>query len=143
MSLPGVGPNLVAAFIGYIGDGQRFKQKTITAYAGLVPRVDCSGDSNKYGPITKRGCTVLRRALVQAAWGLARSTNNGVLGIKYNQLLLTKGKSKAIVAIARKLLETMWILATRKEFYFDYDPVRYNRKMVRYNIQSIGGVGVA
>jgi transposase len=143
MSLPGVGPNLVAAFIGYIGDGQRFKQNTITAYAGLVPRVDCSGDSNKYGPITKRGCTVLRRALVQAAWGLARSTNNGVLGIKYQQLLQTKGKSKAIVAMARKLLETMWILATRKEFYFDYDPVRYNRKMVRYNIHSFGGVGVA
>jgi transposase len=143
MSLPGVGPNLVAAFIGYIGDGQRFKQNTITAYAGLVPRIDCSGDKNKYGPITKRGCTVLRRALVQAAWGLARSTNNGVLGIKYNQLLQTKGKSKAIVAIARKLLETMWILATRKEYYKDYDLVRYNRKIVRYHIQLIGGVGAA
>jgi hypothetical protein len=54
-----------------------------------------------------------------------------------------KGKSKAIVAIAKKLLETMWILATRKEFYFDYDPVRYNRTMVRYNIHLMGGVGAA
>jgi transposase len=143
MSLPGVGPNLVAAFIGYIGDGKRFKLNTVTAYAGLVPRVDCSGDSNKYGPITKRGCTPLRRALVQAAWALSRSSNSGVLGIKYQQLLLIKGKSKAIVAIARKMLETMWTLATRKEYYLDFDPVRYHRKMVRYNIQLIGGSGVA
>jgi len=108
-------PSLVAAFIGYSGDDQRFKQNTITACAGLV----------------------------QTACGLARSANNSVPGIKYRQLLQTKGKSKAVVAIARKLLETMGVLATRKEFYFDYDPVRYKRKMVRYNIHSAGDAGSA
>ena len=96
MSLPGVGPNLVAAFLGYVGDGSRFKQKTISSYAGLVPRVDCSGDSNHYGPITKQGCSVLRRALVQSAWGLTRAKNGGVLGKKYNQWVATKGKSKEV-----------------------------------------------
>jgi len=107
MSISGVGPNLVAAFIGYVGDGSRFRRDTITAYAGLVPRVDCSGDSNHYGPITKQGCTVLRRALVQAAWGLTRSKNGGVLGRKYEKWVEKKGKSKAVVALAMKMIETM------------------------------------
>ena len=143
MSLPGVGPNLVAAFLGYVGDGTRFKQKTISAYAGLVPRVDCSGDTNHYGPITKQGCTVLRRALVQSAWGLARSKNGGVLGQKYNQWAATKGKSKAVTALARKMIETMWVLATRKALYFDYNPIKLKQKFDRYEVVFGGVVGVA
>jgi len=138
MSLPGVGPNLVAAFIGYVGDGQRFRQNTIASYAGLVPRVDCSGTTNRYGPITKRGCPILRRALVQGAWGLARSTHGGVLQKKYLRLRETKGKTKAMTALARKMLETMWILATRRAMYLDYDPVGYQKKLEKYEVLSVG-----
>ena len=143
MSLPGVGPNLVAAFLGYVGDGTRFKRNTITAYAGLVPRVDCSGDTNHYGPITKQGCTVLRRAIVQSAWGLSRSKDGGVLGRKYNQWVSTKGKSKAVTALARKMLETMWVLATRKALYLDCNPVKLKQKFERYEVVFGGVVGVA
>jgi len=143
ISIPGVGPSVVAAFLGYLGDGKRFSLNTIAAYAGLVPKVDCSGDRNKYGSITKRGCTVLRRALVQSAWGLARTTNGGVLGKKYQYWLQQKGKSKAIVAVARKLIETMWVLATQKTMYRGYDQIRYKQKLVRYKINYGGEVGVA
>ena len=143
MSIPGVGPNLVAAFLGYLGDGKRFKRETVAAYAGLVPRVDCSGDQNHYGNITKTGCTVLRRALVQGAWGLSRSAEGGVLGGKYRDWLDRKGKSKAVVALARKLLETMWILATRKALYLGYDPVKYSQKLSRYEVVNIGVAGAA
>ena len=138
MSLPGVGPNLAAAFIGYIGDGQRFRQNTIASYAGLVPRVDCSGDSNRYGPITKRGCPILRRALVQGAWGLVRSTHGGVLQKKYLLLKETKGRNRATTALARKLLDTMWVLATRRAMYLDYDPVSYQKKLEKYEVTIDG-----
>lgn len=143
MSIPGVGPNLVAAFLGYVGDGTRFRRDTITAYAGLVPRVDCSGDSNRYGAITKQGCTVLRRALVQSAWGLTRSKSGGVLGRKYQQWADKKGKSKAVVALARKMIETMWVLSTRKALYLDFDPIKLRQKYIKYEINFGGVAGVA
>jgi len=143
MSIPGVGPNLAAAFLGFLGNGERFQRKTIASYAGLVPRVDCSGDQNHYGPITKRGNNLLRRALVQGAWGLARSTHGGVLQKKYLQWKDAKGKSKAIVALARKLIETMWVLATQKALYLDLDPVKYTRKLEFYGINQGGVAGVA
>ena len=143
MSIPGVGPNLVAAFIGYLGDGSRFSIDRIAAYAGLVPRIDCSGDKNRYGSITKTGCTVLRRALVQGAWGLTRSSYGGVLGRKYRSWVSTKGKGKAVVALARKLLQTMWVLATREVLYIDFDPDRYNQKLARYHVERNGVAGAA
>lgn len=143
MSIPGVGPNLTAAFLGFLGNAERFQRKTVASYAGLVPRVDCSGDQNRYGPITKRGNNVLRRALVQGAWGLVRSTHGGVLQKKYLQWKDTKGKSKAIVALARKLIETMWVLATQKALYLDVDPVTYGRKLEFYGVNQGGVAGVA
>ena len=143
MSLPGVGPNLVATFLGYLGTGERFTLKTIASYAGLVPRVDCSGDSNHYGPITKRGCPILRRALVQGAWGLVRTVNGGILQKKYFQWKQTKGNSKALVALARKMIETMWVLATRKALYLDFDPMKYKAKLERYEVKPTGVAGVA
>ena len=143
MSIPGVGPNLAATFLGFLGNAERFQRKTIASYAGLVPRVDCSGDKNHYGPITKRGNNLFRRALVQGAWGLVRSSHGGVVQKKYLQWKDAKGKSKAIVALARKLVETMWVLATRKALYLDLDPVTYKRKLEFYGINQRGVAGIA
>ncbi len=47
------------------------------------------------------------------------------------------------MALARKMLETLWILATRKQRYFDCDQIRFEEKMRRYNIPPYGGAGVA
>ena len=143
LSIPGVGPNLIAAYLGYLGTGERFTADTITAYAGLVPRIECSGDSNRYGPITKRGCPILRRAIVQAAWALVRAKNGGCLQEKYFALKTRKGYSKALVATARKLLKTMWIVSTRKAMYLNYDPAKYRAKLEKYDVEFVGVVGAA
>jgi len=143
LSIPGVGPNLIAAYLGYLGTGERFTANTITAYAGLLPRLDYSGESNKYGPITKRGCPILRRAIVQAAWALVRSKNGGCLQNKYFELKTRKGYSKALVAIARKLLKTMWLLSTRKTMYLNLDPAKYRAKLDKYEVRWAGVLAVA
>lgn len=143
MTIPGVGPKTIAAYIGFLGTGERFTRDTVSAYAGLVPRVDCSGDSNRYGRITKRGCSILRRAVVQAAWGMVRSKQGGVLQQKYFKLKQNRGYSKAIVAIARKLLQTMWTCSTRKAMYLNYDPVMYRGKLEKYGVDLSGELGVA
>jgi transposase len=44
LSVPGDGMGIASAFLAYAGDGSRFgKPSEVANYAGLVPRLDCSG----------------------------------------------------------------------------------------------------
>ncbi|AVQ10783.1 Transposase [Leptospira santarosai] len=68
MSMPGIGMVTSLAIMSYMGDCKRFSSgKQAAYYAGLVPRVDISGDTVRYGRIVSRGCHSIRRVIVQAA----------------------------------------------------------------------------
>jgi hypothetical protein len=41
------------------------------------------------------------------------------------------------------MIETMWVLATRETYYFDYDPVKFKQKLVKYEVNFGGVAGVA
>jgi transposase len=138
MSVLGVGPNVVTAFLAYVGNGSRFNTAgQVSAYAGLVPRVDCSGETERYGGITKFGNPVLRKLLLKAAWSLTHSKDGGRLKVKYAYFLEHKGKMKSIVALARKILELLWILARRREYYADCSEARLAMKLKRYGIEKM------
>jgi transposase len=54
MSIPGIGIEIAAALLAYFGDGSRFSGSAqVACYAGLTPRVDCSGLTERYGSIAK------------------------------------------------------------------------------------------
>jgi transposase len=136
LSIPGVGPELALAFLAYVGDGSRFsKAPQVSNYVGLVPKVDISGDTERYGHITKRGCTQIRRVAIQAAWALVRSKWGGDLQRKFGELVARKSKGVAIVAIARKLIELMWTVITRKSYYWYMPEENRNAKMKMYKIR--------
>ncbi|EMP09554.1 transposase, IS116/IS110/IS902 family [Leptospira interrogans serovar Pyrogenes str. 200701872] len=65
--------------------------KQAAYYAGLVPRVDISGDTVRYGRIINRGCHSIRRVIVQAAWSLVRCQHGGKVKEFYQRLYLKKG----------------------------------------------------
>jgi len=138
LSIPGVGPELALAFLAYVGDGSRFsKASQVSNYVGLVPKVDISGDTIRYGHITKRGCTQIRRVAVQAAWALVRSQWGGDLQKKYNELAPKRGKGIAIVAISRKLIELMWTVITKKTFYWYMPEKNREAKFKLYKIRIV------
>lgn len=113
MEIPGVGKQLAASFIGFLGDGSRFPNvSTIGAATGLVPRIDISSTIKKLGHITKCGNTNLRSLLILAAWSHVRSNGGGAIKDKYLYMTQVQSKSKkiAIVATARKLAELMYTL---------------------------------
>ena len=113
MEIPGVGKQLAAAFIGFLGDGSRFPNvSTIGAATGLVPRIDISSTIKRLGHITKCGNTNLRSLLILAAWSHVRSNGGGAIKDKYLYMTQVQSKSKkiAIVATARKLAELMYTL---------------------------------
>lgn len=118
MSFPGVGPVTTLALLAYVGDCSRFSSgKQVSYYTGLVPRVDQSGDTTIYGKITKRGCTPIRRTIVQGAWALVRSDHGGELKEFYDKLSKRIGKKKAIVAVARKMMETFYSMICNDTLY--------------------------
>lgn len=118
MQLPGVGIVVTMTILSAIGEIQRFPSaKKLVGYAGFGAGVEDSGQKHRDKGITKFGRKELRWALVEAAWQAIRS--NPRLRAEYDQLCQRKHPNQAIVAIARKLLVTLWYLLSRQEAY-DY-----------------------
>jgi transposase len=105
-TLPEVGPVTIDVVVSEVGDVRRFRSaKQVTAYAGLAPgRRESAGKSKDLG-ITKEGSRRLRWALVEAAWRIVRRSPRWQT--MYQQLGRRRGKKKAVVAIARRLLTVM------------------------------------
>jgi len=111
-TVPGVGPKVSFAFVAHVAPERFENAGQVSNYIGLVPSVYMSGDTVKYGRITKRGNRYLRALLVQASWALIRSKAGGCLKERYEYMTVEKGisKKKAIVAIARRLSELLYTL---------------------------------
>lgn len=102
-SVPGIGVVTVEVLVSEIGDIRRFRSaKDVAAYAGLVPKIRESAGKGKELGITKEGSRLLRWVLVEAAWRLVRRSQRWQT--IFEQLRLRRGKKKAIVAVARRLL---------------------------------------
>jgi len=109
-----------------IGDVTRFTHpKQLVGYAGLGAGVHDSGQKHQDKAITKEGRRELRWALVEASWGAIRS--DPYWKAQYEHLKKTKHANKAIVAIARKLLVSVWYILTKHEPYrhFDVETIAY------------------
>lgn len=96
-----------------IGDIRRFPEaKKLVGYAGLGTRVHDSGMTTWTGKITKAGRRDLRVALVEAANVVVGS--NPSWKAELARLEPRLGRNQAIVAIARKLLITVWFVLQGK-----------------------------
>jgi len=118
-SIPGVGPKVAFAFVSHVGAARFENSGQLSNYLGLVPRVYMSGDTVRYGSITKRGNSYVRALLVQGSWALVRSKADGKLKELYEYMTIekSKNKKKAIVAVARQLAEMMYTLMRDKTRY--------------------------
>ncbi len=117
MTAPGVGFVTTEVVLSELGGYERFRNsKTVAAYAGLAPAVRQSGEKrSKDMRITKEGSGLLRWALVESAWRLVRSSPKWAA--RYARLKERKGKKRAIVAVARKLLCVLYaMLRTRTPY---------------------------
>ena len=102
-SVPSVGTVTVDVVLSEVADVQRFRStKEVVAYAGLAPGFRESAGKRHDLSISKEGSRLLRWALVEAAWRLVRSTQRW--RTVFEKLSQRRGKRKAIVAIARRLL---------------------------------------
>lgn len=107
-SIPYVGPVTVDIVISEMGSVDRFRtraSKRVAAFAGLAPGHRGSSDKKKELGITKEGSRLLRWALVETAWRMVGKVQRWQT--IYAALQKRRGRKKAIVAVARRLLGVM------------------------------------
>jgi len=116
LSIPGIGLIGVMKILTEIGDIMRFKGlKRLCAYIGFIPCTDSSGEHERIGDMTNRGNRQLKKMLIEASWVAIR--NDPALALKYGELRKTMNAQKAIIRIARKLLNRIRFVLIKKEKY--------------------------
>ncbi|GAD55675.1 IS110 family transposase [Limimaricola cinnabarinus] len=118
MTVPGVGPIAALTFKAAVDDPARFrKSRTVAAHFGLTPRRYQSGETDNPGRISKAGDRDVRSTLYAAANALLMRTMAGSRIKSWGmRLMRTKGRRRAVVAVARKLaviLHRLWIDGTQ------------------------------
>jgi transposase len=117
-TIPGIGTFLSCLLVAHIGDVRRFRDaEALTSYAGLVPSVHQSGDTLYRGRITKEGPRLMRWGLVQAVWAHLWYGRETALSRFHGRVAAKKGKGKATVATARKLLKVVYWMLLENERY--------------------------
>lgn len=102
-SIPGIGLLGAMTLITEIKDIHRFAcLDNLHSFVGLVPDVRSSDEKETVGGITHRHNHYLRTVIIQCAWTAAR--RDPALFAHYNKLCKRMKASKAIVRVAKKLL---------------------------------------
>ncbi len=119
ISIKGIGPLSAAVFLCTIGNIEDFaKPGKLAAYFGITPRVSQSNDAQRVGRITKRGNKIARTTLVQCT--LIAKRYSPYLHAFYEHIKSTRGVGKAIIATARKLLNTIFHTLKNKWIFRDF-----------------------
>jgi transposase len=118
-TVPGIGWVLGYTIAAEIGEIERFRSPTkLAGYTGLCPRVYQSGDSDRRGPLSKRGPRYLRWALIEAAVGACR---HPLYRERYERTKRRLGRQRgprvAQVELARRLTRSIWHMLARGEVF--------------------------
>jgi len=93
-------------------------RKAVARYGGLTGAPDESGQKRRERGLAKAGNARVRRGMIQLAWGHLLHQKDGALAEWYRKRTAdARGGTRKtmIVALARKLLITLWRLATTGE----------------------------
>ena len=140
MSIPGVEwINAVTIIAEIRVDMSAFASPAhLASWAGLCPGNNESAGKKRAGK-TRKGNVFLKTALVSAAITGARRGGGTYLGEKFRRLSARRGKLRAAVAVAHKILVSAWHMLTDGTLYQDLgaayidrlDRTRTTRNLVR------------
>lgn len=119
-TVPAVGKLTARILYSALGDVKRFdNSKCVANYGALTPTIYQSGDTTHLGPINRDGRQEVRRVLLQCAHTIARMKSPGVKPLKmfFERIEKRRGKKRALVALARKLLTTVYGVWKSGEVY--------------------------
>jgi transposase len=115
-SVPAIGLIAAMTILTEIGDITRFKKlKHLCSYFGLTPDSHSSGETKRIGAISRRGNPFIKTILIECTWMAIRK--DPALLLYYKQLLPRMNPNKAVIKVARKLLNRIrYVLMKEKEY---------------------------
>jgi transposase len=118
-AVPGIDVKVAEAILAETGtDMSRFPSEGhLSSWAGVAPGNHESA-GKRYSGKTPAGNRALRKALVQAAHGAVRKKGS-YFGAFYQRLLVRRGKKRAILAVAHKVLVVIYHLLKYRRSYAD------------------------
>ncbi len=116
---PGVGLLTSLCLVHTLGELNRFSStRKVAAYVGFDPVEHSSAERKVYGGISKAGSRLLRYLLVEA--GQTACKHDEQLKQFYRRLVPRRGKPRAKVAVARKLLIRCFIMGRAEIDYAEF-----------------------
>ena len=105
-AINGIGPTMAAILVAEIGDVSRFRSAAaLCSWAGLTLKHRESDTTVRRGGVTKQGSRLVRWAVIE---GTVRYHGGGKLAADFHKIAERRGKNKATVAIARKVLTLVY-----------------------------------
>lgn len=115
-SVPGIGITTAISLLVEIDDVSRFgSSDQLASFIGLTPMCHSSGEKDGTGDITIRKHATLRCHLIEAAWVAIRK--DPAITLAYEGFRKKMIAQKAIVKIARKLVNRIFFVLKRKQEY--------------------------
>jgi transposase len=134
-TIPGLDATGAAMLLVEIGDDmQAFGSPAkLASWAGRCPGNHESAGKRKSGQ-ARKGNPSVRRLLCEAAHAASRT--RCALAEKFKALLVRRGRTRAIFALAHKLLKTVFVLIDRGDYYrdasVDYEAMSVERNAPRW-----------
>jgi transposase len=145
MTLPGSQQRTAENMLAEIGnDMSRFPSAGhIASWTGICPGNNESAGKRKSGKI-RHGNRWLRRTLILAAWGAAR-TKETYTQAQFRRLASRRGRKRALVAVSHTLLRAAYHMLRDRVPYNELGPGHFDNlnhdRLTRYHVKRLEALG--
>ena len=153
MTIPGIDRNSAITILSEIGDdmSQFSSHYKLTSWAGLAPGCNESAGKKKSVKISRAG-VYLKPCLVEVAHCAVKDKTNSYYANKFNKISKRRGKKRATIAIARKILVAIYHMLSTGEAWnptdlasnetSDKDRLKYTRRNFKQFLKQLMSLGL-
>ena len=153
MTIPGIDRNSAITIISEIGvDMSQFSNHyRLSAWAGLAPGCNESAGKKKSVKISRAG-VYLKPCLVEVAHCAVKDKTNTYYADKFNKISKRRGKKRTYIAIARKILVSIYHMLSTGEVWnpsdlasvetSDKDRIKYTKNNFNQSLKQLLSLGL-
>ena len=153
MTIPGIDRNSAITIISEIGvDMSQFSSHyRLSSWSGLAPGCNESAGKKKSVKISRAG-VYLKPCLVEIAHNAVKDKNNTYYADKFNKISKRRGKKRTYIAIARKILVSIYHILSTGEVWnprdlasvetSDKDKIKYTKNNFNQSLKQLLSLGL-
>ena len=153
MTIPGIDRNSAITILSEIGtDMSQFSNHyRLASWAGLAPGCNESAGKKKSVKISRAG-VYLKPCLIEIAHNAVKDKTNTYYSNKFNKISKRRGKKRAIIAIARKILVAIYHMLSTGEVWnprdlasnetSDKDKLKYTKNNFNQSLKQLISLGL-